>query len=106
MIKDHQCNSGDYPYRTDAINSCGLTMEQMIATTYWASKDKANFKISYVTEQANFLSLVSQLYDMRRGYDVDRGTDKPDILEFPENKVEDQSRCVGGGVNSLSWTLA
>jgi hypothetical protein len=81
-------------------------MEQMIATTYWASKDKANFKISYVTEQANFLSLVSQLYDMRRGYDVDRGTDKPDILEFPENKVEDQSRCVGGGVNSLSWTLA
>ena len=95
MIKDHQCNSGDYPYRTDAINSCGLTMEQMIATTYWASKDKANF-----------LSLVSQLYDMRRGYDVDRGTDKPDILEFPENKVEDQSRCVGGGVNSLSWTLA
>ena len=71
-------NSGNYPYKTDIVNSCGLTMEQMIAASYWASKDKANFKSRDVTEQGNFLSIVNQLYDMRRGYDIDQGIDKPD----------------------------
>jgi hypothetical protein len=60
MVTDHECNSGNYQYRTDDVNSCGLTMEQMIAASYWASKDKDNFKSRNVTEQGNFLSLVRQ----------------------------------------------
>ena len=106
MVTDHECNSGNYPYKTDIVNSCGLTMEQMIAASYWASKDKTNFKSNDVTEQGNFLSLVRQLYDMRRGYDIDRGIDKPDELKFPANLGTDHNRCAGGGINSLSWTLA
>jgi len=106
MVTDHECNSGNYQYRTDDVNSCGLTMEQMIAASYWASKDKDNFKSRNVTEQGNFLSIVNQLYDMRRGYDIDQGIDKPDELRFPANPGTDHNRCVGGGVNSLSWALA
>jgi len=106
MVTDHECNSGNYQYRTDDVNSCGLTMEQMIADSYWASKDKDNFKSRNVTEQGNFLSIVNQLYDMRRGYDIDQGIDKPDELRFPANPGTDHNRCVGGGVNSLSWALA
>ena len=43
---------------------------------------------------------------MRRGYDIDQGTDQPDELKFPVNPGIDHNRCVGGGVNSLSWALA
>ena len=43
---------------------------------------------------------------MRRGYDIDQGIDKPDELKFPANPGIDHNRCVGGGVNSLSWALA
>jgi hypothetical protein len=43
---------------------------------------------------------------MRRGYDIDQGIDKPDELRFPANPGTDHNRCVGGGVNSLSWALA
>lgn len=106
MITDHKCNSGNYPYKTDEINSNGLTIEQMVAASYWASKDKGNFKSRDVTEQGNFLSLVRQIYDMRRGYDIDYGTDKPDELRFPANPGIDHNRCAGGGINSLSWALA
>jgi ankyrin repeat protein len=106
MVTDHQCNSGNYQYRTDVVNSCGLTMEQMIAASYWASKDKANFKSKDVTEQGNFLSLAHQVYDMRRGYDADGGIDKPDELKFPASPGVDHNRCAGGGINSLSWALA
>ena len=106
MLKDHKCNSGTYEYKTNDAASCGLNMEQMVATSYWASKDKANFKSANVSEKGNFLSLIDQLYDIRRGYDIDDGIDKPDELVFPTNPGIDNNRCLGGGVNSLSWALA
>lgn len=101
MVTDHECSSRDYSYKTDEINSCGLTMEQMVAASYWASKDKGNFKNSDVTEKGNFLSLVRQIYDMKRGDDIVRSTDKPEELEFPANPGTDHNRCSGGAVNSL-----
>ena len=106
MHNDHNCDSGAYKYKTNDASTCGLNMEQMVATSYWASKDKANFKSADVSEKGNFLSLIDQLYDMRRGYDIDSGTDKPDELVFPANPGRDNNRCHGGGVNSLSWALA
>lgn len=94
MINNHKFK-GQYEYRTDAAASSGLTMEQMVATSYWASKDQANFKNENVTEQGNFLSLVDQLYDMKRGYNIDREEDRPEELNFPANPKTDDHRCHG-----------
>ncbi len=109
MTSQHSCGVAQgsaYHYRTDSKASCGLTMEQMVATAYWASKNKENFKEGVgATEVGNFILLVKQIYDMRRGYDIDHGTDKPDENKFPEVLGKDNNRCHGGGVNSLSWGL-
>lgn len=106
MINDHKCGSGTYKYDTKRKATCGLSMEEMVAASYWASTDKANFREgSGATEIANFILLVKQLYDMQRGYDIDNGTDKPDDNEYPKAIGNDNNRCHGGGVNSLSWAL-
>jgi hypothetical protein len=34
MVTDHECNGGNFQYRTDDINTCGLTTEHMIAASY------------------------------------------------------------------------
>lgn len=107
MVNNHMCGNGThYPYATNVAVTCGLTMEMMVATAYWASQDKANYRSAEVTEVGNFIALVDQLYDMRRGYDIDHGLDKPDEFKFPQNPGKDNNRCTGGGVNSLSWALA
>jgi hypothetical protein len=109
MTSQHSCGVAQgsrFYYRTDTNATCGLTMEQMVASAYWASKDTKNFREGVgATEVGNFILLVKQLYDMRRGYDIDHGTDKPDDNKFPEELGKDNNRCHGGGANSLAWGL-
>jgi ankyrin repeat protein len=105
MINDHECNSGTYEYKTDDKATCGLTMEEMVAACYWASKDEVNFRQKSSANDVLF-ALIRQLYDMRRGYDIDHGTDKPEEDIFPEAAGIDSNRCHGGCVNSLASALA
>ncbi len=104
----HRCEGRDYPYETNVATENGLTMEEMLATAYWATTDRANFRNEQVTPEGNLVQLVRQLYDIRRGYDIDGGTDQPEASPpvFPENPETDQNRCLGGSVNSLPWGLA
>jgi ankyrin repeat protein len=105
MINDHKCNSGTYEYKTDDKATCGLTMEEMVAVVNWASKDKGSFRQKSKPEDVLF-ALIRQIYDMRRGYDIDYGTDKPEEDIFPEDIGRDNNRCHGGCVNSLASALS
>jgi len=105
---NHRCEGGDYPYETNVSTENGLTMEEMLATAYWATTDRANFRNEQVTPEGNLVQLVKQLYDIRRGYDIDAGTDQSEASPpvFPENPTTDQNRCLCGSINSLPWGLA
>ncbi|MFI4984134.1 MAG: ankyrin repeat domain-containing protein [Rickettsiales bacterium] len=104
MINNHKCGGQRLSYDTNIINTCGLTMEEMIATAYFSSKERMNF-LGNATPDGNFIGLVKQLHDMRRGYNIDSGEDKPDVNQYPKNPGQDNNRCAGGGINSLSWAL-
>jgi hypothetical protein len=104
MIDNHRCD-GTHSFSTNVPATCGLTMEEMVATCYWASKDKNNFK--QVTSRADILfAIIRQLHDMRRGYDIDYGIDRPEEDVFPNFTGTDSNRCHGGCVNSLASALA
>lgn len=96
---------GNFPYETNSITLFGLTMEEMVATCYWASKDQEKIDKN-ISPQDILLAIIRQLYDMRRGYNIDRKEDKPDQYQFPGNPRPDQNRCRGGCVNSLPTALS
>ena len=110
MFNDGECNTGTaLHFRTDTTLVCGMTVEQIIATAYWACDDSENFrkgaKEDPNTPKVNRLLLIDKLHDARRGYDIDRGRDKPLDNEFPENVGRDNHRCSGGSVNSIASAL-
>ncbi|MFI4984345.1 MAG: ankyrin repeat domain-containing protein, partial [Rickettsiales bacterium] len=110
MLNKHSIG-GYYAYKTTNAATCGLNMEQMVAACYYATTDTQNFKEQKYLEnqkKAAFVALVDQLYDMRRGYDIDDGTDKPsdNVFPSPSEAKADKNRCHGGGVNSLAGALS
>lgn len=112
MHSKHECSGGEYLYYTNEPQSCGLTIEEIIATAFWACSNKANFrdmKGSYEQqrlEEINFILLVKSIYDLKRGYNVDRGIDRPEDNKYPVKPGVDLNRCDGGAVNSLASALS
>ncbi len=103
IIHYHSCGEvqeSGYTYRTNLPSSCGLTMEQMIATAYYLG-------VVDVKDVEALYQLILALYDIKRGYDIDNGIDKPDLYEMPENTVDikDSNRCYSGSINSLIDSL-
>jgi len=107
MVERHSSGNGSYNYSTNSKATCGLTMEQMVATAVWAGKDKEQHHDG-IDEVTSFIGIVESLYDMRRGYDIDHGTDKPEEKVYPKlnNGDWDNNRCHGGSVNSLANGMA
>ena len=104
MMGSHKI-PGTYSYATDTPDSSGLTMEEMLAAAWVARADEEKFEEKQSNQVTrNFISLVVQVYNMRRGYNIDDGDDKPEEYKFVSN--EDKARCAGGGVNSLASALA
>jgi len=98
MIETHTCGhkqGSTYKYKTTENATCGLTMEQMVAATYYLGKKDVEEGVE------SFYPLIKALYDMRRGYNIDDGDDKPEDYKRPANLGTDHNRCHGGCVNSL-----
>jgi len=101
---------GTYAFDTNRAATCGLSMEQMLAAAYWACDDVANFRDNPGVELEqikvlNRILLVKQVHDMRRGYDIDHGIDKPSEYKYPAAPDGDDNRCHGGSINSLAGAL-
>ncbi len=100
MIGNHSCGEipkSSFDYKTNAKVTCGLTIEQMIATAYCLGKIDVKGEA--------LAAMILALYDMRRGYDIDCGIDKPHLYEMPDIVIKDSNRCPGGAVNSLIDSL-
>ncbi len=108
-------------------NENGLTVKEMIALSYKATKDlgkiivgsrlnetgqlvKVKFsELENIEEQNIFkkriwFKFIDTLYTIRRGYNIDYGTDKPELYEYNSSRI-DENVCAGGAINKLAYYL-
>ncbi len=110
MVHHHACpflkpgESSEHSYETNTINNCGLTIEQMIAVALDASEDTACLKTN-IHPAVMTMMFVKALHDMRRGYNIDRGIDRPEENIFPQLPGQDFNRCRSGAANGAAFVL-
>jgi hypothetical protein len=104
---------GSFQVVTNVMLDSGLTVEEMLAITWWALQDEKNVEVLRMvntTEEKEGvskdleLSFINHLFQIRDGYRIDHGQHKPELHIYQESG-EHESICVGGTVNKLMDTL-
>ncbi len=93
--------SGTYRLDPDNVNTCGLTLKEMMAIGY---KSISQQSLWDNPEQRNryLIQFIDNLYVAKRGYNIDRNG--PDEWQT-HGQESDNNKCQGGTINQIAYGL-